>query len=168
MAQVLGILRTPSATAGAVRELRGAGFEKLEVYSPCPSHEIEHALDRGPSRVRIYTLVGCLTGVTLAYLMQIWMAYDWPLVIGGKPFASIPAYTIIGFEMNILFGGVLTVAGLLIHGFFLTSRQDHSAYQPSFSGDDFGCVVDCHDDQVGRVREILGEAGCAEVRVVSA
>jgi hypothetical protein len=168
MARVLGILKTPKATAHTVEELRAAGFDQLEVYSPCPSHEIEHALDRGPSVVRLYTLIGCLSGVTLAYAMQIWMAYDWPLVIGGKPFAAIVAYTIIGFELNILFGGLLTVAGLLIHGLYLTSRRDHSPYRPSFSGDEFGCVVDCPAEQVQRLQDLLGRLGCAEVRVVSA
>jgi hypothetical protein len=167
MAQVLGILKTPSDTAHAVHALRRAGFEPLEVYSPCPSHEIEHALERGPSIVRLYTLIGCLSGVTLAYLMQIWMAYDWPVVIGGKPFASVVAYTIIGFEMNILFGGILTVVGLLIHGLWLTSRRDHSAYQPSFSGDEFACLVECGAEQVARAQEVLRGAGCAEVRLVT-
>jgi len=167
MAQVLGILKTPSETAHAVHALKGTGFPDLEVYSPCPSHEIEEALDRGPSIVRLYTLLGCLTGVTLAYYMQIWMAYDWPVVIGGKPFASVVAYTIIGFEMNILFGGIATVAGLLIHGIWLTSKRDHGAYQPSFSGDEFGLVVDCPPDQVARAQEVLRDAGCTEVRALA-
>ncbi len=165
MASVLGITKSPRATIGVIQSLKQAGFDDLEVYSPSPSHEIEEAIGRPPSRVRLYTLIGCLTGVTLAYLMQIWMAYDWPVVIGGKPFASIPAYTIIGFELNILFGGILTVVGLLIHGMYM-SRKGHAAYQPSFSGDDFGCVVGCHSDQIPRVQEMLGSAGCTEVRVV--
>jgi hypothetical protein len=50
----------------------------------------------------LWTLIGCLTGVSFAYFMQIWVAYDWPLVVGGKPFASIVPDTIIGFELNIL------------------------------------------------------------------
>ena len=81
-----------------VESLKGAGFGDLEVYSPVPSHEIEHAVGKGPSRVRLWTLLGGLAGVCSGYLMTIWMAYDWPLVIGGKPFASIPAYTIIAFD----------------------------------------------------------------------
>ncbi|MEE8312709.1 MAG: DUF3341 domain-containing protein [Myxococcota bacterium] len=165
MASVLGVLRTPQATVGAIKTLKQAGFQDLEVYSPTPSHEIEEALERPPSRVRLYTLIGCLTGVTLGYLMQIWMAYNWPLVIGGKPFASIPAYTIIGFELNILVGGILTVVGFLVHGLYM-SRKGHEAYQSSFSGDDFGCVVGCHTDQISRVQGLLGGAGCTEVRVV--
>ena len=167
MAEVLGILTHPHATVGAVRRLKSAGFDDLEVYSPVPSHEIEEALDRGPSRVRLWTLIGGLTGVTLAYTFTIWTAYSWPLVVGGKPFASIPAYTVIGFELMVLIGGVLTVGGLLVHGLLQVARRGPVPYRPGFSGDEFGCLVRCHADQVDRVREILSEAGCTEVRVVS-
>jgi molybdopterin-containing oxidoreductase family membrane subunit len=165
MAQVLGVLKSPHALASAVKDLKGAGFGELEIYSPVPSHEIEEALDRGPSIIRLLTLIGCLTGVSFAYFMQIWVAYDWPLVIGGKPFASIVAYTIIGFELNILLGGLLTVLGLMFFGMFMT-RKGHDAYQPGFSGDLFGCVVACHGDQVPRAQELLRRAGSTEVRVV--
>jgi len=165
MAQVLGLLSNPDDTVAAIHELKRAGFEELEVYSPVPSHAIEDALDRGPSPLRLWTLIGCLTGVSFAYFMQIWVAYDWPLVIGGKPFASIVPYTIIGFELNILLGGLSTVAGLLFFGMFLT-RKGHDAYQPGFSGDLFGCIVSCHGDQVGRAQEVLRRVGSTEVRVV--
>ena len=115
--------------------------------------------------MRLWTLLGGLTGVSLGYLMTIWMAYDWPLVIGGKPFASIPAYTVIAFELTILIGGVLTVLGLVTHGMVLTAGRK-PAYRPSFSNDEFGCVVRCHADQIPRVQELLRGAGCTEVRVV--
>lgn len=165
MATVLGVLTTPGATVRAIRSLRGAGFHEVETHSPVPSHEIEEVMDRGPSRVRGWTLAGGLAGVTTGYLMTIWMAYDWDLVIGGKPFASIPAYTVIAFELTILFGGILTVVGLLLHG-LLFSRSDPGPYRPSFSGDEFGCVVRCHVDQIPRVQELLSGSGCTEVRVV--
>jgi hypothetical protein len=165
MAQVLGILKSPDDTITAIHSLKGAGFSELEVYSPVPNHGIEEALDRGPSIVRIFTLIGCLVGVTFGYFLQIWVAYDWPLVIGGKPFASIPAYTIIGFELNILTGGLLTVLSLMFFGMWKT-RKGHDAYQPGFSSDLFGCVVSCHGDQIARAQEVLKRSGCTEVRVV--
>ncbi len=165
MATVLGVLSTPSSTAAALRVVREAGFDELEAYSPVPSHAIEEAMAKGPSPVRSWTLIGGLTGVSLGYLMTIWMAYDWPLVVGGKPFASIPPYTIIAFEFTILFGGILTVLGMLTHGLML-SRANAKAYRPSFSGDQFGCLVSCHSDQIPRVQELLHGAGCTEVRVV--
>lgn len=165
MATVLGVLSSPDATADALHGLRDAGFEDLDAFSPVPSHEIEHALDRGPSRVRGWTLVGALTGVFLGYLMTIWMANDWQLVVGGKPFSSIPAYTVIAFELTILFGGVLTVIGLVVHGLMLTDSKA-GAYRPSFSGDEFGCLVSCSNEQIPRVQELLNGVGCKEVRVV--
>ena len=165
MARVLGVMKSPHDLASAVKDLKGSGFGELEIYSPVPSHEVEEALDRGPSQIRLLTLIGCLTGVSFAYFMQIWVAYDWPLVIGGKPFASIVSDTIIGFELNILLGGLFTVAGLLFFGMFLT-RKGHDAYQPGFSGDLFGCVVSCHGDQIQRAQELLRRAGSTEVRVV--
>jgi molybdopterin-containing oxidoreductase family membrane subunit len=165
MAQVLGILKTPDDTISAIHSLRSAGFSELEVYSPVPSHAIEEALDRGPSLVRLFTLIGCLTGATFGYFLQIWVAYDWPLVIGGKPFASIPAYTIIGFELNILLGVLFTVGALMFFGMWRT-RKGHDAYQPGFSGDLFGCVVSCHGDQIARAQDLLKRSGSTEVRVV--
>lgn len=166
MAEVLGVLNHPHPTVEAVRALKDAGFRELEVYSPVPSHEIEEAVDRGPSRVRLWTLIGGLAGVTTGYGFTIWTSYDWPMVIGGKPFASVPAYTVIAFELTILFGGVLTVLGLLLHGMLSSARKGPTLYRPTFSADEFGCLVSCHADQIPRVREILEGAGCREVRVV--
>ena len=165
MAQVLGILKSPDETVSAIHSLQQAGFRELEIYSPVPSHAIEEALDRGPSIVRLFTLIGCLTGVSFGYFMQIWVAYDWPLVIGGKPFASIPAYTIIGFELNILLGVFFTVGSMLYFGMWKT-RKGHDAYQPGFSGDLFGCVVSCHGNQIAQAQEALRRSGSTEVRVV--
>jgi hypothetical protein len=165
MAEVLGVFPRPDATVRALEALKTAGFRDLDAYSPVPSHEIEEALARGPSWVRLWTLVGGLTGVSTGYLFTIWTAYDWPIMIGGKPFASIPAYTVIAFELTILFGGLLTLLGLIVHGMIGTVGP-HTAYRPSFSVDEFGCVVRCHGDQIPRAQEILRHAGATEVRVV--
>jgi molybdopterin-containing oxidoreductase family membrane subunit len=83
MAVVLGVLGDPSATAKAIRDLKQSGFGDLDAYSPVPSPEIEEAMDRGPSIVRLWTLIGCLTGVTIGYGMPIWMSLNYPLVVGG-------------------------------------------------------------------------------------
>ena len=69
MASVLGVMKNPQQTVAAIGSLKGAGFGDLEVFSPIPSHAIEEAFDSRPSRVRAWTLIGGLTGVTLGYLM---------------------------------------------------------------------------------------------------
>ena len=168
MAELLGVLSTPHETVAAIERLQKAGFKKLDVYSPVQSHEIEHALDRGPSRVRAWTLIGGLTGVTGGYAAQILAAYDWPMVIGGKPFASIPPYVIIGFELTILFGGLLTLIGLLIVGRLYPRFKLDPAYSPRFSAEEFGVVVTCKDRDVSEVDSLLRSNSAKEVSLVEA
>ena len=99
-----------------VARLRGRGYTDLETYSPAPFAEVDDAVIEKPSRVRLFTLIGGLTGVVTGYAMTIWMANDWQIMLGGKPFSSIPPYTIIAFELTILFGGLMTLLGLLVFG----------------------------------------------------
>ena len=45
-----------------------------------------------------------MTGTSLALLMQIWMlGYDWPMIIGGKNFASLPPFIPVTFELTVFF-----------------------------------------------------------------
>ena len=89
MATVLGVLKNPTQTVGAIESLKGAGFGDLEVFSPVPSHQIEQAFDPRPSGVRGWTLIGGRTGGSLGYLMTIGMSYDWELVIGLEVHAQV-------------------------------------------------------------------------------
>ena len=86
--------------------------------------------------MRLYTLIGGLLGVTTGYALTIWMSINWPIVIGGKPFASVAPYTIIGFELTILFGGLATLLGLLIVGKlpYGSFGKSDKGYSPRFSG----------------------------------
>ena len=54
------------------------------------------------SPVRLFTLIGGLTGCAAGFGMTIWMSHDWPLVVGGKPIGAIPPYVVIAFELTIL------------------------------------------------------------------
>ncbi len=114
MPKLVGVFEFPGPVKGVAGKLQGRGFRNLEIYSPAPFPELDDVLDSRPSLVRLFTLVGGLVGVVTGYAMTIWMSLDWPIMIGGKPFASIPPYTIIAFELTILFGGLL----LLTPGFF--------------------------------------------------
>ena len=147
MPALVGVFELPVPVAAAAKKLRQRGFKELEIYSPVPSHELDHAVDEGPSRVRIFTLIGGLLGAISGYAMTIWMANDWPIMIGGKPLSSIPPYTIIDFELAILFGGVLTVLGLFAIGRLPRVKFDR-AYSRRFSSEEFGLVVRCRGRDV--------------------
>lgn len=165
MPTLLAVFDQPGDLADAVRRLRGRGHGDVEAFSPVPAHEIDEAIDEKPSRVRGYTLIGGLTGVVTGYAMTIWMSYDWPIIVGGKPFASIPPYTIIAFELTILFAGLLTLVGLLaVGGLPRLRRLPH--YSERFSGEEFGLVVRCPVRDVGEVDGLLRAHAAKEVNLV--
>ena len=58
------------AAVEAIRALRATGHRDLVVYSAAPSHEIEEALDQGVSPVRLFTLIGGLTGCAAGFGMK--------------------------------------------------------------------------------------------------
>jgi hypothetical protein len=97
--------------------------------------------------------------------MTIWMANDWPIMLGGKPFSSIPPYTIIGFELTILFGGLLTALGLFVVGGMPRMRLD-PVYDARFSAEDFGVAVRCRDRDVSEIDTLLRSHGAREVTLV--
>ena len=150
------------AAADAIRALRARGHRNLVVYSAAPNHEIEEALDQAVSPVRLFTLIGGLTGCAAGFGMTLWMSYDWPLVVGGKPIGSIPPYVVIGFELTILLGALSTVAAVALFSVLLGKRG--IAYDPKFSDDQIGVFVPSGADQLGSLEQLLRSAGAVEVR----
>ena len=116
MPTLLGVFDRPDQIAAAAQRLRDRGYGDIETYSPAPFPEVDDAVIEKPSRVRLFTLIGGLTGVVTGYALTIWMANDWPIMVGGKPFSSVTPYTIIAFELTILFGVLMTVLGLFVFG----------------------------------------------------
>jgi hypothetical protein len=159
----LGVFREVDTAVKAIEGLRAAGMTDLESYSPLPQHDLEHALHRPQSPVRMFTLVGGLTGAAAGFALAIWTSLDWPLITGGKPIISLPAFVVIAFEMTILFGALSTVVGLFINARLGPPGRD-LAYDPSFSSGNFGVLVDAPAGKGGEAKRILEEAGAAEVQ----
>ena len=96
---VLGVFAHVDTTVKAIRDLRAQGFSDFIVYSPIPVEEIETVLEenRPVSHVRLFTLIGGLTGTVTGFGLTIWSSLKWGLVTGGKPVVSIPPFVIIAF-----------------------------------------------------------------------
>ena len=150
------------AAVDAIRALRARGHRDLTVYTAAPLHEIEEALEHRVSPVRLITLIGGLTGCTAGFGMTIWMSYDWPVIVGGKPIASIPPYVVIGFELTILLGALSTVAAVAFFSLLMGKRG--APYDPRFSDDTIGIFVPTAPDQLGPIEQLLRSAGAVEVR----
>jgi hypothetical protein len=147
----------------AIENLRKAGFKDLKAYAPYPEHHIEAALGYGQSPVRVFTLVGALTGTATGFAFTTWTSMDWPLVVGGKPIVSIPAYVIIAFEMTVLFGALATVIGLFILS-KLPDLKPSVVYDPEFSAGRYGVYVEAPSDRADEARKILNAEEPAELR----
>lgn len=147
----------------AIEDLRKAGFKQITAYAPYPEHHIEAALGYGQSPVRVFTLVGGLTGAATGFAFTIWTSMDWPLVVGGKPIVSIPAYIIIAFEMTVLFGALATVIGLFILS-RLPDLKPSVVYDPEFSAGRYGVFVDAPAGRADEARKILNAQEPAELR----
>jgi hypothetical protein len=150
------------STVGAIEQLRKAGFEP-KAYSPYPDHHIEHALGYGRSPVRVWTLVGGLTGAATGLVFPTWTSLDWPLIVGGKPIVSIPAYIIITFELMVLFGALSTIIGL-----FVLSRlpviKAPVLYDPEFTAGRYGVYVEAEGGRLDEARRILKAQEPLEIR----
>lgn len=150
------------AAVDAVHALRARGIRNMTVYSATPNHEIEEALAHRVSPVRLFTLIGGLTGCAAGFGMTLWMSHDWPVVVGGKPIGSIPPYVVIAFELTILLGALSTVAAVALFSVLMGKRG--APYDPQFSDDRIGIFVPAAPDQARQVEQMLRNAGAAEVR----
>jgi Alternative complex III, ActD subunit len=159
---VLAAFQHIDAACDAIQALRAQGRKDLTVYSASPNHEIEHALGIENSPVRVFTLVGGVTGVCAGIGMTFWMSLDWPLLTGGKPIATFPPFVVFMFELMVLLGALSTVAGLVILSLSRSTRG--LAYDPSFSDDRVGVFVPCAPADAPAVERLLREAGSVEVR----
>ncbi len=170
MPSLLGIYESPGPVAEAATKLKNRGFGELEIYAPAAFPELDDVVQEKPSAVRLWTLIGGLLGVVTGFAVTIWMSIDYPIVVGGKPFASIPPYVIIGFELTILFGGLATLLGLLVVGGlpYGTFGVNDPGYSARFSGEEFGLVVSCPERDVPEVDALLRATSAKEVNLVEA
>lgn len=161
---VLGVFAYVDDAVGAVRALRQAGVRDVRVFSPVPYHEIEAALDHGPSIVRWVTFGGGVLGFTGGMSLCIWTVLAYPLVTGGKELVSIPPFMVIAYESMILLAGLATLLGMLALC-RLPEVRPAAPYDPRFQEDRIGIWVRCEGEEARRVNGLLSGHGAEEVRL---
>ena len=159
---VLAAYQHEDAAVGAIRGLQDMGYRDFTVYTPVPNHAVADAVGHQVSPVRLWTLIGGLTGCFLGFLMTIWMSLDYPIVVGGKPIPSWIPYVVIAFELTILCGAGATILGLLFHGAKDTRK---APFDGRFTDDHIGIFVPCPVERRPAVEQLLRSSGAVEVRV---
>ncbi|MBT1686228.1 DUF3341 domain-containing protein [Dawidia soli] len=112
---LVGVFNDEVVLLDGIKKVRTSGLKIHEVFSPFPVHGIDDALGLKRSRLPRAAFLFGLTGTTLALTMQIWMlGYDWPMIIGGKNYASLPPFIPVTFELTVLLSALGMVATFLI------------------------------------------------------
>jgi Protein of unknown function (DUF3341) len=141
---------------------RRASLEPLQVFMPFPSDRIQEELGRRSSPVRLWVLLGGIAGCLSGFWLTIGLSLEYPHRTAGMPIVSIPPFVIIAFELTILFGALCGLLGFLVHGRFPVF-DPVPEYDPRFSADRFGLVVECGAADRARVERLMREAGALEV-----
>jgi len=106
---------TPSQILHAAKAVRKAGFTKWDTYTPFAVHGIDDAMGIKMTILPWFTLCAGLVGLATAITLQWWTnGYDYPWIVSGKPFWSIPANVPIMFELTVLLSAVTTLVGMLM------------------------------------------------------
>jgi hypothetical protein len=105
-------------------------------------------------------------GAILAFGFQAWVfTVSYPLIIGGKPFFSVPTFIPITFEVTVLFAGLSMVAALLIKS-KLKPEISFNPVDERITDDRFVILVEAQDDMtaLNRITSLLTGIHTLEIR----
>jgi len=154
-------------TTDTIEQVRQKGVQPT-VITPCPRHEIDHALGNPSTIVPWIALAFGALGCLIGFSLPAWTASDWVLPVSGKPILAIPPFTIIGFELTILFTAIHTLVGLAILGIIDSFRFPipiAAKRYPRFQRDRFGVVVRCDGTKIEEFKAIMKKNGAEEVHI---
>ena len=104
----------PEAVVHAARKTYEAGYKKIDAYSPFPIEALSEAIGFHYNFVPLVVLIGGILGGLSGFALQYWIhVINYPVVVGGRPLNSWPAFIVVTFEMTILFAGISDVFGML-------------------------------------------------------
>jgi hypothetical protein len=119
---------TATELVDAARKVRDAGYRKTDAFTPFPLHEIDEALGIKRSILPYLVFAGGITGLVAGIGLQFFVhVYEWPIIVGGRPHFSLPAFIPPAYELTILFSAFTAVFGML----FLNGLP--SPYHPVFN-----------------------------------
>jgi hypothetical protein len=169
---LLAEFETPEALVEAARRAREDGYRDLDAFTPFPVYEIFPVLRLRDRRVLWLGLFGGLFGCAMAFGMQMFTNYDYPINVGGRPLYAMSAFAVIAFELTVLFAALTPAIGMLVLNGL--PRLHHPAFgAPAFhraSRDRFFLCVLATDTQfdAGKTRDFLQKLDPTSIEMVEA
>ncbi len=165
---LLAEFESPGALKAAAVKIRDAGFKNWDCHSPFPVHGLDPAMGIKMTILPLLVFGAGITGCALGIILQWGMnAFDWPWIIAGKPYFSLPAQIPIAFELTVLLSAFATFFGMW------GLNQLPKVWHPLFgndrfmkaSDDGFFVAIDAIDPKFSETetKALLLEAGAIHV-----
>ena len=162
---IIGVYSDPDEVVKAVKKIRANHIRVHEVYSPFAIHGIDEALGYKRSRLPIAAFLFGMAGTIFALTMQFWMlGIDWPMIIGGKNFASLPPFIPITFELTVLISA-LGMVGTFMVASDLKPYKKVKLMDVRITNDKHVIAVDTGANKLTKkeIKEIFKETGAEEI-----
>ena len=162
---VLAVFDDDEKMLSSAFKARDKNIKMYDVYTPFPVHGLDDAMDIKRSFLPYVTFIMGAMGLTLAMTFQWWTsAVSWPTIIGGKPFASWPAFIPVTFEVTVLFAAHGTVAAFLIFNKLYPGKQPMIVH-PEQTCNKFIIAIEKDKVNVDEVTRFFQDQGAIEVQV---
>ena len=160
---VYGLYDDEEILIKAVREAKDSHLDIDDVYTPFPVHGLDPILGLTESRLHIAGFVYGLLGTLTAFLGMTWIfTKDWPVIFGGKPYWSVPAFIPITFELTVLFASVgMVVSFYIVCG--LGPGVTNPYLDERITDDKFCIAFDKSKVDAGKAESFLKSTGASEV-----
>ena len=166
---VTALFDSPDEIIHAAEKTSKAGYVKYDVHTPYPVHGMDHAMHLNTSKIGSFAFVFGLLGALCAVTFISWVTIsDYPLVIGGKPFWSWPAFVPVSFEVTVLLASVLSTLVMIVF-YFKFPNNAHplhdTHYMKQVSSDKFGLSIQAEDPKFDEklIKEFLKAVGGKEI-----
>lgn len=160
---VYGLYNDEEDLLRAVKIARDQHLEIMDVYTPFPVHGLDPLLGLSESRLHITGFIYGMIGTLTAFLGMTWIfTKDWPIVFGGKPYWSVPAFIPITFELSVLFAAIgMTVTFYVING--LGPGVVNPTIDLRITDDKFCIAFDKSETDAAAAESFLRDSGAAEI-----
>jgi hypothetical protein len=160
---IYGLYNDEQDLLKAVKKANGDHLEIMDVYTPFPIHGLDPLLGLTESRLHITGFVYGMLGTLTAFLGMTWIfTKDWPIVFGGKPYWSVPAFIPITFELTVLFAAIgMTVTFYVING--LGPGVVNPTIDLRITDDKFCIAFDKSEVDASQVESFLRSSGASEI-----
>jgi hypothetical protein len=150
----------------AVRKANEDHLDIMDVYTPFPVHGLDPLLGLAESRLHIAGFIYGAMGTLTAFLFMSWVfTRDWPIIFGGKPYWSVPAFIPITFELTVLFAAI----GMVV-SFYIVCGMGPGKVIPTLDDritDDKFCIAfetnGASDDEIQKLRGFFSATGASEI-----